>query len=148
MAGEAGRELRHQGDAQAQRLEQALRDFGGQLRGAARGEPLPEGRGRDLAQQAGSALTGWADRLADGGVDGVLRDVSSFARRRPGLFLAGAAAVGFVAGRTFRGMQGASSAAPEPPSDTSLSGSMPAAAGLPAGGVAELGDSTVPLGGA
>lgn len=109
VAGEARHELRAQGDTQAQRIEGALRTLGDQLRGAASGQPIPAGRGRDLAEQASTTVSAWADRLADGGVDGVLRDMGTFARRRPGAFLAGAAVAGFAAGRMFRGAQAASS---------------------------------------
>ena len=50
-----------------------------------------------------------ADRLNSKGFDGVVDDVQAFARRRPGAFLAIAAATGFVAGRLFRGAQASSS---------------------------------------
>jgi ElaB/YqjD/DUF883 family membrane-anchored ribosome-binding protein len=40
-----------------------------------------------------------ADYLAERGPDGALREVQDFARRRPGAFLAVAAAAGFVVGR-------------------------------------------------
>jgi hypothetical protein len=40
-----------------------------------------------------------ADYLDDQGLEGVLRDVQDFARRRPGAFLATALAAGFVVGR-------------------------------------------------
>jgi hypothetical protein len=47
-------------------------------------------------------MQGWAERLESGGLEGVLRDVSSYARRRPGMFLLSAAGVGFLAGRLTR----------------------------------------------
>jgi hypothetical protein len=40
-----------------------------------------------------------ADYLEERGVSGALDDLQRFARRRPGLFLAGALAAGFLAGR-------------------------------------------------
>jgi len=43
-----------------------------------------------------------ASTLERGGVDGVVADVRSFARRNPGSFLLGAAAAGFFAGRLAR----------------------------------------------
>jgi hypothetical protein len=50
-----------------------------------------------------------ADYLAENGPDGVLREVQDFARRRPGTFLAVAAAAGFVVGRLGKGVLGAGS---------------------------------------
>jgi hypothetical protein len=48
--------------------------------------------------------------VSERGFDGLVDDVQSFARRRPGVFLAAAAATGFVAGRLFRGAQAAANA--------------------------------------
>jgi hypothetical protein len=40
--------------------------------------------------------------MEQGGAQGVVDDVTRFARRRPGVFLAGAAGMGFVVGRLVR----------------------------------------------
>jgi hypothetical protein len=40
--------------------------------------------------------------MEQGGPEGVIQDVAGFARRRPGMFLAGAAGIGFVVGRLVR----------------------------------------------
>jgi hypothetical protein len=50
-----------------------------------------------------------ADYLAEHGPEGVLRDLRNFAGRRPGTFLAVAAATGFVAARLGKGVLGAAS---------------------------------------
>jgi hypothetical protein len=50
-----------------------------------------------------------AARLEEGGPQGIIDDVGSFARRRPGTFLLCAAALGFVVGRTIRPVMAASS---------------------------------------
>jgi hypothetical protein len=52
----------------------------------------------DVQHQLRSVVT----RLEQGGPQGILDDVTQFARRRPGLFLAGTAGVGFVVGRVVR----------------------------------------------
>jgi hypothetical protein len=52
----------------------------------------------DLRHQLGSV----AARLEQGGPQGIVNDLTRFARRRPGLFLAGAASMGFVVGRVVR----------------------------------------------
>lgn len=108
LVDEATSELRSQANTQTDRLSEGLKTLSGQLNKAGSGESLDDGPVRDLASEAGSTLDKFAQRLADGGVDGVADDLSSFARRRPGAFLAGAATLGFFAGRMLRGAQRAS----------------------------------------
>ncbi|MGW6915612.1 hypothetical protein ACWGB8_17600 [Kitasatospora sp. NPDC054939] len=57
-----------------------------------------------------------ADHLEQRGPEGLLDDVQDFARRRPALFLAGAALAGFALGRTGKGVSAASdtNGAPSP----------------------------------
>ncbi len=108
LVGQVSGELRGQASTQTDRLAGSLRTLSSQLQGAASGKPLEAGPIQDLARQAGSTLDELSTRLSMGGVDGLVDDVSSFARRKPGLFLAGAATVGFFAGRMLRGAQAAS----------------------------------------
>lgn len=105
LVGQVGGELQTQASTQTDRLAEGLRTLSGQLQKAASGEPLEAGPIRDLASQAGSTFDQLSTRLSEGGVDGLVQDVSSFARRKPGLFLAGAATAGFFAGRILRGAQ-------------------------------------------
>jgi len=62
-----------------------------------------------LARQASQRAGELAERLENGGLDSVRRDVSSMARRRPGTFLAGSLVAGFLAGRLFRDVQSVAS---------------------------------------
>ncbi len=101
-------ELKSQASTQTDRIAEGLHSLSSQLQRAASGQPLEDGPVRDLAKQAGSTVDDLARRLSDGGIEGVGRDVSDFARRRPGAFLAGAATLGFLAGRVLRGAQAAS----------------------------------------
>jgi len=94
-------EVRKQGDEQARRLADQLRDVGGQLEGVRRGE-APQGAVADVLAEAGSRVNRFGERLQSGGIDEVTRDVKQFARERTGVFLLGAFAVGVVAGRTLR----------------------------------------------
>ncbi|MEV4709347.1 hypothetical protein [Actinoplanes sp. NPDC049316] len=59
-----------------------------------------------------------ADYLDRNGPEGVLREVSDFARRRPGAFLATALAAGFVVGRLGKGVMKADDTAGKPADDT------------------------------
>ena len=108
LVGQVGGELQSQAATQTDRLAEGLRTLSGQLQKAGSGQPLEAGPIRDLASQAGSTFDQLSSRLSNGGVDGIVQDVSSFARRRPGVFLAGAATAGFFAGRILRGAQAAS----------------------------------------
>jgi hypothetical protein len=54
---------------------------------------------RDYVEELGERARRASEQLRTRGADGVVRDVRSLARRRPGAFLAGAAAAGFVVGR-------------------------------------------------
>jgi hypothetical protein len=101
LVSEARTEMRKQGDEQARRMADRVRDVGEQLERAQRGE-APQGAVADVLGEVGSRTSQFADRLQSGGIDGVTRDVKQFARERPGMFLAGAFALGIVAGRTLR----------------------------------------------
>jgi hypothetical protein len=54
------------------------------------------------AEQAAEWLDTSASYIEDRGIEGLAADVVDFARRRPGVFLAGAAVVGFGVGRLVR----------------------------------------------
>ncbi len=101
-------ELRQQANGQQQRLAQGLRAIGEEL-----GEMASSSSSQGLAGQAASQLSSRANQAADfleqRDVTGVLDEVSDYARRRPGVFLLGAALVGVVAGRVTRGLQAGSS---------------------------------------
>jgi hypothetical protein len=101
--------LRSQARQGTERASGTLGDLGSQFRALAEGDREGAGEVGRYANEAGARLRSIADRLNGKGFDGVVDDVQSFARRRPGAFLAIAAASGFVAGRLFRGAEGASS---------------------------------------
>jgi uncharacterized protein YjbJ (UPF0337 family) len=106
---EARSALRTQARQGADRAAGALDDLGARLRSLASGDREGAGELGRYADQAGERLHRFADRLGSRGFDGLVDDIQSFARRRPGVFLAAAAASGFAAGRLFRGAQAASS---------------------------------------
>jgi hypothetical protein len=59
-----------------------------------------------LVREGAQATQRLAERLDEGGVDAVLADVRTWARRNPGGFLLGAAVAGFVVGRAARNLSG------------------------------------------
>ena len=97
-------EFGDQAATQHQRAASGLRSLGDELGAMARGQSTQQGVASDLAQQAServSALASWLESREPGDV---LNEVTSFARRKPGTFLAAAAAVGFLGGRLTRGL--------------------------------------------
>ena len=64
-----------------------------------------QGMAADLARQAGDRADRFGQWLADREPGDVLDEVRSFARRRPGVFIAAAAAAGVLAGRLGRSLK-------------------------------------------
>jgi hypothetical protein len=107
LAGQAASEAKTQANAQADRLAEGLRTLAGQVQSLLDGDTASAGQLPDYARQVSQRLESFASRIGEGGAEGVVDDLQRFARRRPGAFLAGAAAVGFAAGRVFRGTKAA-----------------------------------------
>jgi hypothetical protein len=107
--------VRSQARQGTDRAAGALDQLGMRLRALADGDAESAGDLRRYAEQAGERLQAAADRLGSRGFDGVVDDLQSFGRRRPGVFLAVAAGAGFAVGRLFRGAQAAASSSPPSP---------------------------------
>jgi hypothetical protein len=102
MVDDAKREVRAQADQQTGRAAQGLRGLAGQVHALAEGRPEQAGVAGDYARRIGERVSELAERMENGGLDGMLDDARRFARRRPGTFLLSAAALGFAAGRLLR----------------------------------------------
>ncbi len=101
-------QLKDQAVAQQQKAATGLSSLAGELRGLADGTSQgAPGPARDLLQQASGYLEGFADKLQNREPAQLLDEVRSLARRRPGMFLLGAAAAGIVAGRLTSGVRAA-----------------------------------------
>lgn len=96
-----------------QRLAATLHSLSNQLSGMADGSPQ-DGMATDLARQAAARADDAAHWLSSRQPAQVVDEVQSFARRKPGAFLALAAGAGLIAGRLTRGMRAASSDDQEP----------------------------------
>jgi hypothetical protein len=124
---EAREQLRQQADSQTERLAEARRNVGDQVHALAEGRVEEAGGVRDYARQAGTTVQEWAERVDSRGFQGLTRDLEQVARRRPGTFLAGAAAAGFLIGRIVRSSSASGSSAGGAPNagEPRFSGSTP-----------------------
>jgi hypothetical protein len=106
---EQGRsQLKEQTIGQQQKAASSLTSLAQELRGLADGTGGgAPGPARDLLQQASGMVEGFADKLQNREPAELLDEVRSFARRKPGLFLLGAAAAGVLAGRLTSGVRAA-----------------------------------------
>lgn len=102
MLEETRGQLESQADMQAGRLARALFQVGSQAVALSQGRPQEAGPLVDYAEQAATWLDTCAAQIEDRGLEGLATDVVDFARRRPGMFLAGAAVLGFGVGRLVR----------------------------------------------
>ncbi len=102
MLAETQGQLQAQADMQASRLASALFQVGTQAVALSQGQPEQAGPLVDYAEQAANWLDGAAAHIEERGLDGLATDVVDFARRRPALFLAGAAVLGLGVGRLIR----------------------------------------------
>ncbi|MFE9398317.1 hypothetical protein [Streptomyces flavidovirens] len=102
QAGTAVRDLRgrvnDEVQGQAERAVGTLRKWADDLDGMAQNAPS-DSPVRSLAATAADGGHRAADYLDRNGLDGVMDDVRGFARRRPGVFLGGAALAGLAVGR-------------------------------------------------
>lgn len=100
---QVGTEVNGQAAEQQKRAASGLHGVSSQLRKMAdnSGE---QGMAVDLVSQAASRVDGAASWLDDRDPGALLEEVKSFARRRPGLFVAVALGAGVVAGRLARSM--------------------------------------------
>ena len=145
IAGDAQRQLRGHAQQETQRAGAALGTAGDQLRALAEGRVDEAGALGRYVETAADAINSWADTIQDRGFDGLLDDLRSFGRRRPGMFLAGALAAGIVAGRF-----GRNAARELGDDDTSAPGDTarmsPGSSGAGAGGDRAAGDDDMIVG--
>lgn len=103
VVGEARDQLRGHAGEQHRNAVSNLRSLGGELQSMAQnGEQ--DGVATDLVRRAGDQAHSAASWLDNRNPEDLLDEVRSFARRRPGIFLAGALVAGVLAGRLTRGV--------------------------------------------
>ena len=101
-------QVREQAISQQQKAGQSLSSLARELRGLADGSSSgAPGPARDLLQQGAGMVENFAGMLQNREPAELLDEVRNFARRKPGMFLLGAAAAGVLAGRLTSGMKAA-----------------------------------------
>lgn len=109
-AAEAGRALlddatsavRQQVDRQTERVAEALERLGEQFYALADGRPEESGPFAGYAVEVAERIAGLAEEVRGDGIGGALRRIEQVARRRPAVFVLGAAALGAGVGRMIR----------------------------------------------
>jgi hypothetical protein len=102
LVGETRQQVREQAESQTRRLAENARALAGQLNGmAAKAEQ--QGPVTEVAHQIAGKIDGIAGYLDGTTPEAAIEDLRRYARRRPGMFLLGAGAVGFLAGRLLKG---------------------------------------------
>jgi vacuolar-type H+-ATPase subunit H len=107
--GDASTEFRSQAEQRLSDASRTARSTAGELRALAEGRTDEAGRTGELAARASDQLERLAGRVDELGWQGVADEVADFGRRRPLVFLAGAAAAGFLAARVLKNAKAASS---------------------------------------
>jgi hypothetical protein len=97
-------QLREQARTGQQKAGQGLTDVAQQLRTMAQGGGTPSGPAADLVAQAGDKLEELASWVSQREPGDLVVELRNFARRKPGVFMLGAALAGVVAGRLTTGV--------------------------------------------
>jgi hypothetical protein len=114
-------ELQEQVSSQQQRVAVGLHSLGEELQHMAQGSEQ-QGLASDLAREAAERTSAVATWLDDREPGALLDEVRSFARQRPGAFLALAAGAGVLAGRLGRGLQAGTPDTADTPGATGAAG--------------------------
>jgi hypothetical protein len=130
LFGEAGGHARDQASVQQHKAARQLRTVADELREMT-DKGGQSGVATEVAQQAAERIHGMASWLEQREPADVLQAVRDFARRRPGVFLAGAVAAGLAAGRLTRGMTDAARSGGQRPGTQRPPRQIPPGAAIP-----------------
>lgn len=150
VADELRRSLTTEADHQVERLHDHLDGMADDLQALAAGEPRPDAPATQLVERGGAHLHATAERLEGQSAEQLVHDLAAWARRRPGMFLLGAATCGVLVGRWLRNMPDRSandSSDDGPPSRATGGGRSPASMSEPARPVPTVGQGAeIPAG--
>ncbi|MGW0390708.1 hypothetical protein ACWDYJ_07375 [Streptomyces sp. NPDC003042] len=121
LAGELRGQFQDQAQSQTRHLAQNVRRLADEVREMSEGAS-PDSTAAGVARKIADSGRQIADQLESRGPDGLMSELQDFARRRPGVFLAGAALAGFAVARAGKGVSAAGSAAAPAGSDGRAAG--------------------------
>lgn len=96
---EVGGRMREEADSQSRRAAGGLRNLSSELETMASSSG---GMTSSWVREGSTWIASFADRLEIEGVDGITADIQSYARRRPGMFLAATFGAGLVLSRVIK----------------------------------------------
>ena len=102
VVNQARGELKAQADTRTEQAAAGLQTFAEQLGALSEGRPADAGHVGALVSDAQQRVSAYAQTLQDRGPQALLEDLTTFARRRPLVFLFSAGVAGFAAGRIAR----------------------------------------------
>lgn len=143
LADEARRELRDQAAVQQTRVASGLHSVGGELSRMADASEEP-GVATDVVRETGRRVDDVAQWLDQRDPGSLLQEVKSFARRRPGVFLAIAVGAGVVAGRLARALATPAEGDGQGASAARLTSGTPARGATDAAAIDDLPRATTP----
>lgn len=136
LVGELRTQLTGQAETQTQRLAHNVRRLSQELRELGE-NGKPDSTMADVARQIADGGHQVAAHVEKRGPEGLISDLQGFARRRPGVFLAGAALAGFVVARAGKGV-GAAASSESSGRSPAGSAATPSVTGGAAAGAGEL----------
>jgi hypothetical protein len=111
LAGQLREQLQDQSRAQAEKLATNVRRLADELHDMS-DNGKPDSTAAAVVRQVADSGRQAAAHLENRGPEGIVEDLRDFARRKPGLFLAGAAVAGFAAARIGKGVTAAGTTTP------------------------------------
>lgn len=114
LVADARTQLHGQARQQTDQLGRTIQGLGEKLHAVAEGRPDEAGQVTDYTGRLADQVEQLGSRVSELGFDGTIEELQRFARRRPGMFLLGAAAAGFVTARLGRGAKDAQEEQPSP----------------------------------
>jgi hypothetical protein len=144
IADQTRQQARQQADNQTRRAAQTLHTLSDQMRALAEGRQDESGDARKYIEWFADRAGDMARHLETRGIDGLVSDVKSFARRRPGLFLAGSAAAGFVVSRIAKSARGSQAEQDQFTPSAPPAHGLPAPPTIPQQDAARIGDIPAP----
>jgi len=104
LIGETQERIKEEADRQAGRTASGLKSMSSELRSMADNSEKPQSEVASWVRRGAEQIDSFADRLDRDGAEGVVRDLSNFARRNPTTFLVSTFGAGLLAGRLMKNM--------------------------------------------